>query len=254
MIKRFIRKQLNKISGRKFLQSFWRRLYEISLTGMNFGAIDIDTDGEKEVLKLVKNSNPIIFDVGANKGDYSLEVISFFGDNAKLYSFEPSRKTFSLLSNNLGNYKNVRLCNFGFGDTEEMVDFYSSGEDELNSVFLRGTASLSERAEIKKITDFCRSNNISHIDLLKVDAEGSEWKTLKGAKPLIDSSSIDFIQFEFGGCNIEAKVFFKDFFNLLNPNYKIYRVLKNGLFLINEYSEKEEIFHAVNYLAISRKI
>jgi len=254
MIKGLIRKGLNKISGKRFLQPFWRRLYEVSLTGMNFGAIDIDTDGEKEVLKLIRNSNPIIFDVGANKGDYSLEIVAFFKDMAKIYCFEPSKETFGLLSDNIGNYRNVELYNFGFGDKEGMVDFYSCGESGFDSVFLGGKASLNEKITIKRVDNFCKEKNINHINLLKVDAEGSEWSVLKGAKSLIDSDSIDYIQFEFGGCDIDARVFFHDFFNFLNPSYKIYRILKDGLFLIDKYSEKEEIFHAVNYLAVSRKL
>lgn len=86
-----------------------------------------------------------------------------------------------------------------------------------------------------------------------MDIEGYELKALTGALNLLNSRSIDFIQFEFGGCNIDSKKYFRDFYYLLNTNYKIYRILKNGIFQINHYNEMLEIFiGTANYLAISR--
>lgn len=274
--KKIIRRLLNKVSGRVMFQSFWERLYEISYIGMNFGGVDIQIGGEKEILKRLSQSInddviPVIFDVGANVGEYSLEVISVFGNKMKLYCFEPSKEeAFPLLVQNLKGYENVKLYNFGLGDKNETATLYSCRENSLlsskeksstlSSVFLRRMDHLGtqmrykEKIELKRLDDFCKNNAINHIHLLKLDAEGNELNILKGAKFLIDSNSIDFIQFEFSGCNIDSKTFFQDFFYLFNPNYRVHRVLKNGLAPIDIYEEKQEIFIATNYLAISRKL
>ena len=90
--------------------------------------------------------------------------------------------------------------------------------------------------------------------MLKLDVEGHELKVLNGAHSLINSNSIDFIQFEFGGCNIDSRTYFQDFFYLLNPYYEIYRLVKDGIVLIEHYEERHEVFVTTNYLAISRKI
>jgi hypothetical protein len=82
-----------------------------------------------------------------------------------------------------------------------------------------------------------------------MDVEGNELNILNGAKRMIENDSIDFIQFEFGGCNIDSRTFFQDFFYLLKERYRIYRILKNGLYPIDSYSEKYEIFITTNYLA-----
>jgi len=66
---------------------------------------------------------------------------------------------------------------------------------------------------------------------------------------MIDSGAIDYIQFEFGGCDIDERIFFQDFWYILNKKYKIYRVLKNGLYPINKYREIYEVFLNTNYLA-----
>ena len=60
------------------------------------------------------------------------------------------------------------------------------------------------------------------------------------------------IQFEFGGCNIDYRTYFRDFYYLLKENYKIYRILKDGLFELKQYKESYEIFINVNYLAIRK--
>jgi len=108
---------------------------------------------------------------------------------------------------------------------------------------------FEEVVDIRTIDSFCLEKNIDHISFLKLDTEGNELNILKGAKNMINSEKIDFIQFEFGGCNIDSKTYFQDFYYLLNPRYQIYRILENGLFPIKKYCETNEIFLTTNYLA-----
>jgi hypothetical protein len=112
----------------------------------------------------------------------------------------------------------------------------------------------TEEITLKKLDDFCDDKGIEYISLLKLDVEGHEFRVLKGAENLVSSSSIDLIQFEFGGCNIDSRTYFQDFFYLLNPCYKIYRILKDGIIAIEDYKETCEVFTTTNYLAISRKV
>ena len=108
---------------------------------------------------------------------------------------------------------------------------------------------LTSQIVTKILDEFCSDHKIEHIHFLKMDVEGNELNILNGAKRMIENDSIDFIQFEFGGCNIDSRTFFQDFFYLLKERYRIYRILKNGLYPIDSYSEKYEIFITTNYLA-----
>ena len=210
---------------------------------------------------LPNNKPVIVFDVGANIGSYSSAVISRLGKEVRLYCFEPSKKAFDVLVSNLNEHENVELFNFGFEDKEEFVTLYSNAEGSgLASIYnLRLdhfgiSMKHTEKICIRTLNNFCRDNEIEYINLLKLDVEGHELKVLNGAHHLIDSNSIDFIQFEFGGCNIDSRTYFQDFFYLLNPYYKIYRVLKDGIAPIEHYKETYKIFTTTNYLAISREI
>lgn len=269
MVKNYLKKTanylLNKTAGKKELQRFFERLHQISLSGMNFNNIDISSNGEKTVIEYLKlhikkGADPVVFDVGANVGDYSKEIFSVLG-NAKIYCFEPSKKAFGLLKENLKNCKNAKLYNFGFGEENKNTVIYSNEEGSVfGSLYARKLEhhgikmDQQENVVIRRLDDFCAENNVGHINLLKMDVEGNELKVLKGAEKTVKSGAVDFMQFEFGGCNIDSGAFFRDFFYFLNPDYKIYRILKNGLFLIDKYDERYEIFMAINYLAMSRKL
>lgn len=107
-----------------------------------------------------------------------------------------------------------------------------------------------EKVKMSTIDIYCKENNIDRIHFLKFDIEGHELNALNGANKMLKDKKIDIIQFEFGGCNIDSRTFFRDFFYLLKDNYTIYRILKDGLFEISKYKEQYEIFDTINYLAI----
>jgi hypothetical protein len=92
-------------------------------------------------------------------------------------------------------------------------------------------------------------HSIDVIHFIKIDVEGHEIKVLEGAKKMISSNSIYYIQFEFGGTNIDAKSYFRDFFYFLSDKYNIYRIVPDGFFQVKHYSENREIFLYSNYFA-----
>ena len=243
----------------------WKKLHKLSLYGMNIGpGGGVDQSGERWVMKHIARrlkGQGTIFDVGANKGDYASALLDEFGSQAAVYCFEPSKHTCASLKDRFKGQDNIQVFNFGFGDEESTLSLYSDKEGStLASLYPRDLNHVGidmgavETVELKTVDGFCAEQKIEHIDLLKLDVEGHELNALRGASSLIGSGSVDFIQFEFGGCNIDSKTYFKDFFLALKPNYKIYRILRNGIFPVTEYSEYLETFLTANFLAISRRL
>ena len=266
---RFIRhKILKKIQGKYRFQSFFTKLYYVSLAGMNIGpAGNIREGGEVCALEHMRNKlfqkfpddKIIIFDIGANQGDYSLAAIQVFQekDNLLLYAFEPSPTGFPLLQKNLKSYPNAKLYDFGFSsETEERLLYTDLRSTDCASLYKQDLSKYGlnaqplESVRLTTIDEFCLAENISRIHLLKMDIEGHEIKALEGAQKLLDSDHPPiFIQFEFGSPNVISKTFLKDFFSILGKKYKIYRIVRDGLWSIPSYSEAIELFGTTNYLA-----
>jgi hypothetical protein len=59
--------------------------------------------------------------------------------------------------------------------------------------------------------------------------------------------------FEFGGCNIDSRTYFQDFFYLLQDQYDISRIVRDGIYKIEKYKEIYELFRNSNFLAESKK-
>lgn len=249
-----------KIFGITRFQKFMEALHNISIKGMNYGSSDFNSNGELNIIYHIREklngSEPLtLFDVGANEGHYTNILAKLF-KNRIIYSFEPQKKTFEKFLLNTSSINNIMSNNFGFSDTETSKLLYSNKEKSgFSSLYNRELSHLgismniNEEIKLSTIDVYCRNNNISRIHFLKLDIEGHELKVLKGAKQMINSGKIDFIQFEMGGCNIDSKTYFRDFYYLLKDKFRIYRILKNGLIEIPKYKETNEIFITVNYLA-----
>jgi len=260
-----MKKILNKLEGKKRFQKFFESLFHFSLRGMNYGnGGDFEESGELNVFSYINNKfknekSLIIFDVGGNLGNYSKTLSLFFKTKATIHSFEPSKKTFELFKNTTKGFQNIIPNNFGFSDKESCQIIYSNGvASGLASIYHRNldhlgiSMDMQEEIKLSTIDSYCRMNNIDRINFLKLDIEGHELNALNGAKEMIEGGKIDIIQFEFGGCNIDSGTYFQNFFYFLKDKYKIYRILKDGLFEILTYKETYEIFITINYLAVRK--
>lgn len=251
--------------GRRVFQPFYEQLLQVALRGMNIGGgSSVADSGELLVLDLirsrvVKSETAVIFDVGANIGAYANAVLDRFGDSTNLYCFEPSVAAFARLSAAVGERQCIKCFQFGFGGREEMTTLYSNDPSSgLASVYNRRLNHFgvilapAEQITLKTIDRFCDTNGVSYIDFLKLDVEGSEFRVLEGAKEMLHRNAIGAVQFEFGGCNIDSRTYFQDFFYLLNPDFRLYRVLTDGLRLVDTYQETHEVFTTTNFVALSR--
>lgn len=245
---------------------FFEKLHAFSLRQMNFGsAAAYKTNGElyslRQLARRWSDRNVTLFDVGANVGEFTGEILEAFRDKPiQLYAFEPSARTSEQLKARIGNASNVHVIAKGLGDQVGTFELFfpKGGSSTLGSLYQRDLAhynsffSEKEKVSVTTIDRFCEENKIDYIHLLKIDVEGHEMGVLKGGSQMIGRDAIEVIQFEFGGTSLDSRTFFKDFYHLLSPKYKIYRILPRGLRHLISYTERLEIYQSANYLAIHK--
>lgn len=255
-------------------QRLWSRLHTVSIFAMNYGGGGlIETSGEIWVLSQIVGKacedidSPVVFDVGANVGDYSLCLREHL-PAAKIYAFEPAKSVYQELASRINGADaegQIKPYNLGFSDSEKLVELYSytvEGEDasvlssidqRLPTQVLDVRTSSSELVQIQTIDGFCEAEGINRVDFLKVDVEGHELSVLRGAQRMLTAGKISMIQFEFGPANIYSRTYFYDFWSLLSGMYDLFRIVPHGLAPINYYGEHHEIFLTTNYLALKKR-
>jgi FkbM family methyltransferase len=245
---------------------FFEKLYALSLRQMNFGrASNYRINGELHSLKRLAarwgKESVTLFDVGANIGEFTMEILEAFrGKQFQLYAFEPSKLASLQLRQRIKDQSNVHVTQKALSDKEGTAELFFPDEGSaLASLHQRDLSHINktfgqkETVYITTLDHFCAEHKIDYIHLLKIDVEGHELAVLKGAHNMINRDAVEVIQFEFGGTSLDSRSYFKDFYQLLSPKYKIYRILSHGLRELTSYSEKLEIFRSANYLAIQRK-
>lgn len=274
---RFIRFLINRTIGVDNLKNCLKRfiiilarLGNINLLYLaynNMGILKFSDDsisGENFVIscvipKTLNKNNLILFDIGANIGDYSKKLRLQFS-NAKIYAFEPNTFAYQVMQNNVSSLE-INCYNLGLSSelgAKKIYDYATEKGSQHASLYKKVLTDLhcsNDIVEIEFITTtidtFCKENNINAIDFMKIDTEGHEYEILQGAKQMLVNNAVKIIQFEFNEMNILSRVFLKDFYDYL-PNYLIYRLDSNALIPIFTYSSDNEIFKYQNLLAINK--
>jgi FkbM family methyltransferase len=202
----------------------------------------------------------IIYDVGANEGDYAQLVLTSV-PSCKIYCFEPNPPTAKRLNARFDKNRAVSVHPIGIGSQRGEVILYDYANCDGScyaSVYRDALVAMIPAAVVREISipvitldEFCESHSTSTIDLLKLDTEGHEYAALQGAKKLIGESRIRCIHFEFNEMNVFSRVFLRDFYDLL-VNYEFFRLRSDGLISLGPYSAKNEIFQYHNVVAIQK--
>jgi FkbM family methyltransferase len=235
-----------------------------SMMGIGMGASP-DSSGEVAILRRLREHHPreqqlCVFDVGANQGQFlsvvERELATF---PSVIHVFEPGRVAFEALSANARRFTNVVLNNTGLGSRPgESILYYDRPGSGLASFAKRRLDHFgiefeqSEIVQVGTLDDYCARKGIACIHLLKLDVEGSELDVLRGGLGMFEHKSVETVTFEFGGCNIDTRTYFQDFwyfFMSVGMKY-VYRIIPSGyLFPIVRYQEIHERFRTTNYVA-----
>lgn len=119
-----------------------------------------------------------IVDVGGNIGTFSLTAAAIFPESS-IHTFEPEKANYKALSDNIqrNNQKNVHTHNCAIGPNEGKMSLHVNAESTGSHSVLEGHTTNTNTQEITVTTleKFVTENNISTIDLLKMDIEGAEY-------------------------------------------------------------------------------
>lgn len=143
----------------------------------------------------------IIFDCGANVGFVSYQFYKKFSES-KIYAFEPNPSVYEKLVLNLLKEKEaVQPFNLGIDSETGNLEFFKNNNTgtssflEPNDFHMSHMARNYQKVEVPviSISEFCKSQNINTISILKLDIEGFELKALQGCEMMLKEEKIDFV-------------------------------------------------------------
>jgi FkbM family methyltransferase len=161
-------------------------VYCLLWTGVIFSL----THGERLRFLKTKGFSPkIIYDIGAYKGDWALEMRRIF-NSAQFFLFEAN------------DCHRERLQKLGFpffiallGDRKELVSFYSINSTG-DSIFLEQTKHYKEGSYIEKkiqmttLEDVVNTHDLPLPDLIKMDVQGAEKVIINGSLSIVCNAHI----------------------------------------------------------------
>lgn len=141
----------------------------------------------------------IIFDVGANIG----QSVSFFLDifpHARIWAFEPSERLYLVLLEKYTKESRVTCEKLALSSVRERSALLAHSLDPT-MFYLTDDSSdqehvCNETVEVEMLDEYCRMNEISIIDLLKIDTEGHDLEVLRGSLGLLKGGRVACIQCE----------------------------------------------------------
>jgi FkbM family methyltransferase len=126
-------------------------------------------------------------DIGANIGYFSLLAAAAIGSSGRVVAFEPTPTVASRLRENilLNRFTNVTVVEAAVSGRDGHAQLSQSTEDpEANSLFGPAGEGMVKVATVSLDDELLR-RKITGVDVIKIDAEGSELEVLKGARRLL---------------------------------------------------------------------
>lgn len=223
--------------------------------GKGYGADSIAQ--EISVLESLSASLPkLAVDIGGNVGNYTAELRKRHPD-LEIHTFEPSGVNVRRLLQRFAGDERIHVVPLAVSNAEGSAVLYSNEQGSgLGSLTKRRLDHFDipfdteEKVKTVRFEDYWRTRLESRpLDMVKIDVEGHELSVLRGFGEALRHCAA--IQFEFGGCNIDTRTYFQDFWYFFRENgFDIHRIAPFGAQRLEHYSENDEYFSTTNYVAV----
>ena len=152
---------------------------------------------EEPIISKFCKPGMIVFDVGANIGEWTLTMANGVGAQGRVYSFEPTPFLFDALNKTVvaNQFNQVIVSPYALSDKSKTMDFYIQyDENELLDARLSRLgspadfkewitdANKAKKIQVKTITldEFAVKEKLERLDFIKIDAEGYESAIVEG--------------------------------------------------------------------------
>jgi FkbM family methyltransferase len=208
--------------------------------------IALDGIWEQQVTRAwlaVLNKNDTVLDIGANFGYFGLLAGQFANrEKSKIVLFEANKNLIPYIDKSVSiNWlsQQIKVENLAVSDQNGEVqlnvlkDFIGSSSlqsvEELDSYLHdRVHFELAEKQTIRSTTidSYCKTNNISELNLIKMDIEGHEEKAYKGMRKVLSNSKNVTLFLEFTKLSYENPKKFYD--TMLKDFGNVYTISNEG--------------------------
>jgi len=191
-----------------------------------------------------KKSPIVVFDVGCFIGNFSRKIKKKF-PNGSFFLFDPNP---NLKIDDFNHYK-LALSNTIKKRIYYLNNFFPGGGSSLSQngkndflwnltrkiITLRFWKDYTEH-EVDSITldKFCEENKINHIDILKIDVDGSELEVLQGGHEILNKVKIALVEVNDTKSKFEEK--FAQVKNLLEKKYNFKLVKEKKMWSVSIFS------------------
>jgi FkbM family methyltransferase len=211
--------------------------------------------------KLYKLDVKYFYDVGANIGDYSKEILKI--PNSNVTAIEPLNECYIELLKIKKNYPDrFTVINIALSNTKKRDFIYfadekselASIEKKINQInFFKNYNTKKKIIQIDTLDNIFKKNKNRRLDFLKIDTEGNEKKVLEGASTLIKNKIVKIIQLEFNLHHLKTKDTIFGISDYLK-NYLVFQLnLINGKLLkIDPANPLSNLYYLSNFIFIEK--
>jgi len=132
----------------------------------------------------------IVIDVGAHAGMFTMKAAKLVGDNGLVVAIEPEPRNLSLLQRNIESHglTNVKVISKAIYNEKTTVRLYLQDLSVHHSLYYRSRDYIEVEAD--SLDNIISKLGLDRVDFIKIDVEGAELETLRGAEKVLASPGI----------------------------------------------------------------